>query len=248
MSWRTASVSACRSTRRSKRCREHRRRDLPVHGGGAVAELRGARREQVRAVGPQRRRGVRDVAARGHRRDHRRAPCPRRRASRPAPRRRCRGAAPPRRGRGTGRGRSCPRRGLLPTRLLSRSGSPSCTALSRRSSNGSMPSARRARPSPTRWRRSPARGRSRGTPPTARCSCRRPRRRRAWPEQRYTRDRLGARVEHHADRVVAVGAGVAQHVDLHRGEAAVGVAPSDTVTRIGCRSDARGNSSVRENS
>ena len=58
-------------------------------------------------------------------------------------------------------------------------------------------------------------------------------------------DRLRAPVEHHPAGVVAVGAGVGQHVDRQRGQPARrGVAPSVTSTRNGCRQGATVNSSV----
>ena len=50
---------------------QHARGDLTEHGGGAVSELGGARREQIPAVGGHGRGGVGDVPTRGHGRDHR---------------------------------------------------------------------------------------------------------------------------------------------------------------------------------
>ena len=115
VSWRTRSVSAARSTIRSRRRLEHGRRDLAVHGASCRCRTRPCpTASAIRAVGAERRRRVRDDGRRGPSSAmHRRAPCPRRRASRRAPRRRCRAAARPARGRGTGRGRSCPTPGLL---------------------------------------------------------------------------------------------------------------------------------------
>ena len=197
-----------------------------VHGRGAVAELGGADGGEVPAVGRERDRGLGDVPERAPSSRSSRPPCPRRPAScrRSVRRRRCRGPGLPRRGRGTGRARSRPDQVGLGSVVRRQQR----VALADRVDAAQLErvdaeAAGRARPSPIRRRGSPGRGRSRGTPRTARCSCRRPRRRPAWPGSVVEADRLGAAVEQHAARVVAVGAGVAQHVDLHRGEHAVGV-------------------------